>query len=325
MFRGKLISVVVIIPAFNEAATVTEVIKAVPRNIAGVESINIVVIDDGSTDDTAEVAARAGAIVVSFGHNKGLGAAFGEGLRKALALGADIIVNIDADGQFNAEDIPQLLRPVIAGQADMVTASRFADPALIPEMPWIKKWGNKRVSSIVNKLSGQNLRDVSCGFRVYSRDAALRATLLGGHTYTHEVIMDLAFRGLRIMEVPVKVIGVRKVGQSKVATNLWEYGWNSLIIMLRAFRDYRPMHFFGGISLFFLILALLCGGFVMCHYLRTGAFSPYIFVAFSAGGFGFVSLICYIMALLAGMINRLRILQDEQLFLLRKREYEARQ
>ncbi|KPJ66836.1 MAG: hypothetical protein AMJ43_06680 [Coxiella sp. DG_40] len=321
MNQKKLVSVVVTIPAYNEAATVGQIIEAIPRDIPAVKNIDVVVINDGSTDGTAEVAARAGAKVVSFSHNRGLGAAFSEGFRTALGLGADIIVNIDADGQFNPEDIPKLVSPIIEGQADMVTASRFANPDLIPEMPWIKKWGNRRVANIVNKLAGQSLCDVSCGFRAYSRDVALRATLLGGHTYTHEVILDLAFRGLRIIEVPVKVRGVRKVGESKVAGNLWKYGWNSLVIMLRAYRDYRPMRVFGGISAIFLILASFCGGFVLIHFLRTGAFSPYIFVAFLGAGFGFISLICYITALLAGMLNRLRILQDEQLFLLRKQEY----
>jgi len=323
MNQKKPVSVVVTIPAFNEQATVAQVIEQVPRNIDGAGNIDIAVIDDGSTDDTAEVSALAGAKVVSFSQNKGLGAAFAEALRTALGLGADIIVNIDADGQFNPADIPKLIAPVIEGKADMVTASRFADPDLVPDMPWIKKWGNEKVANIVNKLTGQQLHDVSCGFRAYSRDAALRATLLGGHTYTHEVILDLAFRGMRIVEVPVKVVGVRKFGKSKVAGNLWKYGWHSLLIILRAFRDYRPMRVFGGISSIFLILALACGGFVLCHYLRTGAFSPYIFVAFIAAGFGFVSLICYITALLAGMLNRLRILQDEQLFLLRKQEYSS--
>ena len=321
MSWGKTVSVVVTIPAYNEAATVGQVIEAIPGDIPAVKSIDVVVINDGSTDGTAEVASQAGAKVVSFSHNRGLGAAFSEGFRTALGLGADIIVNIDADGQFNPQDIPRLIKPIIEAKADMVTASRFADPDLIPEMPWAKKWGNRRVANIVNKLADQQLHDVSCGFRAYSRDAALRATLLGGHTYTHEVILDLAFRGLRIVEVPVKVIGVRKVGKSKVAGNLWKYGWHSLLIILRAFRDYRPMRVFGGISCLFLIFALACGSFVFLHFLRTGAFSPYIFVAFLAAGFAFVSLICYITALLAGMINRLRILQDEQLFLLRKQEY----
>jgi hypothetical protein len=123
--------------------------------------------------------------------------------------------------------------------------------------------------------------------------------------------------------VPVKVIGVRKVGKSRVAGNLWKYGWNSLLIILRAYRDYRPLHVFGGISLVFMVLAIGCGGFVLWHFLETGSFSPYIFVAFLAGGFVFIALICYITALLAGMISRLRILQDEQLFYLRKQEYRA--
>jgi glycosyltransferase involved in cell wall biosynthesis len=314
-------SLVVIIPALDEAATVGQVIRDIPPDIPNVGSIGAVVIDDGSTDDTAAVGTEAGAKVVSFGRNKGLGAAFAEGLRTALAMGADIIVNIDADGQFNPKDIPKLVEPIIRGEADMVTASRFADPALVPNMPWVKKWGNRRVANIVNRLAAQNLRDVSCGFRAYSRDAALRATLLGGHTYTHEVILELAFRGMRIMEVPVEVVGIRKVGESRVAGNLWRYGWNSLLIILRAYRDYRPMRVFGGISVVFLIPALFCGVFVLAHYLRTGGFSPYIFVGFLAAGLAFVSLICYITALLAGMINRLRILEDEQLFFIRKREY----
>jgi glycosyltransferase involved in cell wall biosynthesis len=314
---------VVTIPAYNEEATVAEVIKGIPEQIDGIRSIEVVVIDDGSTDGTARKAAEAGARVISFVENKGLGAAFSKGFRAALSLGADIIVNIDGDGQFNPLHIPELLRPIITGQADMVTASRFADPKLEPEMPWLKKWGNKKISSIVNRLSELNLHDVSCGFRAYSRDAALRVTLLGKHTYTHEIILDLAYRGLRIAEVPVEVEGVRKVGKSKVAGNLWRYGWHSLVIILRAFRDYRPMRFFGSISLVLFVLTLLCGGFVAYHYLRTGRFSPYIFVAFFAGGFGFASLLSYITALLAGMINRLRILQDEQLFLLRKQEYAA--
>jgi len=325
MHQKKPLSVVVTIPAFNEAATVGQVIKSIPRDIPGVSDIDVVVVNDGSTDDTAAAAAEAGAKVVSFSRNRGLGAAFGQGLQTALGLGADIIVNIDADGQFDPKDIPKLLAPIIDGKAEMVTASRFADPALVPRMPWVKKWGNRRAANLLNKLAQLNLNDVSCGFRAYSRDAALRATLLGRHTYTHEVILDLAFRGLRIVEVPVKVIGVRKVGKSRVAGNLWKYGWNSLLIILRAYRDYRPLHVFGGISLVFLALALGCGGFILWHFLKTGSFSPYIFVAFLAAGFGFVALICYITALLAGMISRLRILQDEQLFFLRKQEYRSEQ
>lgn len=322
MEKKKQLLLVVTIPALNEAATISGVTKGVLKPIVGVDSIKVVVIDDGSTDKTAKLAIQAGAKVISFSHNKGLGAAFGQGIKSALKMGADIIVNIDGDGQFNTEDIPKLIKPIIDGQADMVTASRFADPDLIPKMPWIKKWGNARVANIINKLAGVDLKDVSCGFRAYSRNAALRATLLGVHTYTHEIILDLAFRGMRIIEVPVKVVGEREFGSSRVANNLWRYGWNSLVIMLRSFRDYQPMRVFGSICLMFLAIALLLGGFILVRFLVVGTFSPYIFVAFIAAGSMFVAIACYITALLAGMINRLRILQDEQLFLLRKREYE---
>lgn len=322
MDTEKKVTLVVTIPAYNESATIAEVIAAVPNQIEGIDKVDVVVIDDGSSDDTATIAKAAGAKVVSFTHNRGLGAAFNQGVKIALGLGADIIVNIDGDGQFNPADISKLIKPVIDGQADMVTASRFADSQLVPTMPPIKKWGNRRVANIVNKLAGLNLCDVSCGFRAYSRDAAMRVTLMGGHTYTQEIILDMAFRGLSILEVPVKVLGVRKVGSSRVANNLFKYGWNSLMIMLRVFRDYRPMQVFGGIGLVFLAAAMLCGGFILAHYLKTGGFSPYIFVAFIGGGFAFVSLICYITALLAGMMHRLRNLQDEQLYLLRKQTYK---
>ena len=318
----KSARLVVTLPALNESATIAEVIGAIPRQIDGVESVQVLVIDDGSTDDTVAVSEGAGAKVVSFGHNRGLGAAFSQGLQSALAMGADIIVNIDADGQFNPADIPKLVTPILEGAAEMVTASRFADTKLVPEMSWIKKWGNRRFARLISRITHQQLHDVSCGFRAYSRNAALRATLLGQHTYTHEVILELAFRGLRIVEVPVAVRGVRQIGKSRVARSLWQYGRRSLAIIFRAYRDYRPMGVFGRISAAFMILAMACGGFVLCHYIRTGAFSPYIFVAFISGGLAFVAMICYITALLADMINRIRILQDEQLFLLRKQEYD---
>ena len=132
---------VVILPALNEQATVAEVIAAIPRAIPGIDSVHVVVVDDGSTDDTAAVAQQAGAEVVSLGRNRGLGVAFSVGLRTALARGADFIVNIDADGQFDPGDIPALLVPLMDGAADMVTASRFADAALTPDHAGDEKVG----------------------------------------------------------------------------------------------------------------------------------------------------------------------------------------
>lgn len=311
------------LPALNEEATVAEVIAAVPRQIDGIAEVQALVIDDGSTDATAERARDAGAVVVRHRRNRGLGATFVTGLNAALDLGADLIVNIDADGQFDPAGIPALIEPILAGRAEMTTASRFADPEMIPEMPRLKIWGNRRFARLVSRLTGVKMHDVSCGFRAYSREAALRATLLGGHTYTHEVILDLAFRGFAIEEVPTRVHGVRKHGPSRVAGSLWRYGTRSLAIIFRAYRDYKPMAVFGSIAAVFILLAALLGGFLAIHYAATGAFSPYRFVGFMAGGFGLIALLSLVTALLAGMINRLRVQQDELLYLMRRRQYDT--
>ena len=139
VFRPAETRLVVIVPALNEAKTIADVVLRVPRSIEGIHHVDVVVVDDGSTDETAQLARNAGAIVVGHPRPSGVGAAFQTGLRKAFELGADMVLNIDGDGQFSPEDIPKLIGPLIAGQADFVTASRFKDPALEPKMPRIKK------------------------------------------------------------------------------------------------------------------------------------------------------------------------------------------
>src|SRR3990167_7134516 len=159
----------IILPALNEAKTISVVIRGIPQAISGITDIDIFVINDGSTDDTASIARASGAHVVSHDSNKGVGAAFHTGLRSALASGADITVNIDADGQFNPTDITHLIKPIQLGKADFVTASRFADPALTPQMPAIKLLGNRLMTSMINFITKKKFTDVSCGFRAYSR------------------------------------------------------------------------------------------------------------------------------------------------------------
>ena len=175
---------VIIIPALNEEYTVGDVITAVPSQIDDVDEIEIVVVDDGSTDRTKVVAESVGAFVISHTTNHGVGAAFHTGIKTALMKGADVIVNMDADGQFNPLDIPILVQSILEGKADFVTASRFKDSSMIPQMPRIKIWGNKRVAQLISLLTGQKFYDVSCGFRAYSRDIALKLTLFGQFTYS---------------------------------------------------------------------------------------------------------------------------------------------
>ncbi|MHC4294860.1 MAG: glycosyltransferase family 2 protein [Planctomycetota bacterium] len=141
---------VVIMPALNEEATVGETIRRIPQEIPGVASIDVMVVDDGSTDGTVREARSAGAIVLSHPAHRGLGAAFQSGLSRSLEMGADLIVSIDSDGQFDPQTITELIAPVVSGDADFATASRFADPALTPDMSRIKLWGNRMMSRLIS-------------------------------------------------------------------------------------------------------------------------------------------------------------------------------
>jgi glycosyltransferase involved in cell wall biosynthesis len=294
----------------------------VPLQIDGVDEIEIVVVDDGSTDRTKLVAESVGATVVSHTTNKGVGAAFHTGIKTALIRGADIVVNIDADGQFNPLDIPLLLQPILEGKADFVTASRFKDSSMIPQMPKIKIWGNRRIAQLISVLTYQKFYDVSCGFRAYSRDAALRLTLFGQFTYTQETFLDLVFKGTNILEVPLHVRGERAFGESKVASNLWKYAAMTSKIIFRAFRDYRPLRFFTWVSLPFIVIGVLLEIFLIMHYALSGRFSPHKWAGFAGMGLFVLGLIFFVIGLVADMLDRIRLNQEELLYIERKREYE---
>src|SRR3989344_179763 len=185
---------VVILPALNEERTIESVITSIPKTMPGISRMSVIVVNDGSIDKTAEISRNAGALVISHAQPMGVGAAFHTGIKEALQLGADLIVNIDADGQFNPEDIPHLLAPIQQGKAEFVTASRFAKQEYMPQMPAIKIWGNRWMVRIINFITSKNFTDVSCGFRAYSREAALRLTLFGKFTYTQATIIFRAAR-----------------------------------------------------------------------------------------------------------------------------------
>jgi len=313
---------VVIIPALNEAATIADVIGRIPRQTPRVDDVRVIVVNDGSTDETVKVSAAAGAAVVSHRHNRGVGAAFRTGIDAALAAGADIIVNMDADGQFDPAHIPQLIEPVLVGEADMTTCTRFARKELVPEMPAVKKWGNRMMCRLINRICWRShYMDVSCGFRAYSRSAALKLTLFGDFTYTQESFIDLVAKGVHIVEVPLKVRGVREVGTSRVAGNLWRYGRNSGAIILRAARDVRPLAFFGSIGLVMLTLGILCGAWVFGWWLATGGTSPYRSVLLGSAAFLILGFLLIILALIADMLGRQRRLMEQILWQMRDQHY----
>ncbi len=307
-------NVVVMIPAYNEEASIASVIGKIPRDCA--KKVQVIVIDDGSADRTVEVAKEAGADkIVSHGFNKGLGVAFRTGLETALNMGADIIVNIDADGQFNPDDIPRLLQPIIENKADMVTCSRFLKEEWIPKMPGIKRFGNSFFTWVLNSLTKQKFTDTLCGFRAYSRETALRMNLMGSFTYTQEVFLDLAEKGMRISEVACKVRGEREHGKSKIVKNPFLYGINSLIIIISAFRDYQPLKFFGGIGFSVLAVGMIMGLFLFLDYVPEPLawMSPFQSILAIV-----VGLILLELALVADMNDRQRKISEEILYRLKK-------
>lgn len=313
---------VVIIPALNEEATIQQVIKSIPCGIEGIESVEVLVVDDGSCDGTKEIARQAGALTVCHKRNLGVGAAFQTGLREALMLGADIIVNMDADGQFNPADIPALITPIKNGEAEFVTATRFAKPEYMPVMPAIKLWGNRWMTRIINFITKKQFTDVSCGFRAYSRDAALRLTLFGRFTYTQETLIDLAFKDIDMVEVPLKIRGERQHGRSRVASNLWRYAVKSATIIFRAARDYRPFYFFGAPGLVLLAAGILAGLFLLAHYFNTGQTYPFRSLVQLSSVLIIVGIILLFQSILADMMHRARIINEEALYLARKVAYK---
>lgn len=315
---------VIQIPALNEEASIARVLAAIPRDLSGVTAVQVLVVDDGSTDRTAELAREQGAVVVSHIRNRGVGAAFRTGLAKATELDADILVTLDADGQFNPDDIPTLIAPILQGDADFVTASRFLDPALEPEMPRAKRWGNDFMARWVSSITHKSFKDVSCGFRAYSRNALLRLNLLGNFTYTHEVFLTLAFADVPIQEVPVRVRGVREHGQSRVANNLFHYGWRTASIILKTYRDYRPLKFFSKIAGTLAMIGILFLLFLLSVKIRTGGLFPHKWSGFVGGAFLGAGGAVLLVGVVAEMLDRIRASGDEALFRIRRLESELR-
>jgi len=318
------LKLVVIIPAYNEEDSIENVIQDIKKTSNNLlkkdfDDIKILVVDDGSTDKTVQIAKKAKADkIISHKKNEGLGITFKTGIENALSMKADIIVNIDADGQFNTDDIPKLVEPIIENKADMVTCTRFANKP--PKMPWMKKFGNKRFTKIVNRITNKNFTDTQCGFRAYSREAAMRLTLFGRYTYTQEVFLDLAFKGMKIEEIPCKVKGERK-GKSRLVKSIPNYSYNSLMIILRAYRDTQPLRFFGGIGISLLlpgsIIAILLAIRLVLYHIIT----PFMSLVWVSLALIIVGALLVVLALVADMYVRQRRLQEEILYKLKSMEY----
>lgn len=305
------------LPCYNEEGSIASVLKDIPRSFAGVGEVRLLVIDDGSADSTAELALQAGAMVIRHKANKGLGQAFRSAVDYAIDHGFDLMVNMDGDGQFDPGDIQKLIDPIIANEADFVSGSRFIDKKEIKHMPYIKRWGNKRMTRLVSRLCGQTFSDVSCGFRAYSRDALLRINFHGRFTYTQESFVFFHFENLTMAERPVSVTYFPE-RKSRIAGSVLKYARRTAGILLGLQRDYYPMRFFSILGFAFLVPAFVFGLMFLIHYLTVGYFSGYLFA-------GLIAAFCLLIAVLMfsfglAMESMVRINRNQNRILCLQRE-----
>ncbi len=277
-------------PCYNEAATIASVLAGIPKTFTGVDSVRLLVIDDGSSDDTATLALKAGAMVIRHKRNMGLGSAFRSAVDYAVEHGFDLMVNMDGDGQFNPADIQKLIDPILRQEADFVSGSRFIHGTAIEHMAPIKRWGNHRMSHLVSRLCGQSFSDVSCGFRAYARDVLLRINFHGRFTYTQESFVFFHFENLAMAERAVEVTYFPE-RKSRIAGSVIKYAWRTMGILLGLQRDYYPMRFFSILGGLFLAPSFVFGLMFLIHYLSVGYFSGYLFA-------GLISAFCLLIAVL---------------------------
>ncbi|QQS61498.1 MAG: glycosyltransferase family 2 protein [Candidatus Moraniibacteriota bacterium] len=309
------------IPAFNEEMVIAKTIKGLPRKLQGLSEILIQVIDDGSQDNTAEIAKKAGAdIVYSHSTNRGIGKTFKTAIEIALENGADYFVNIDADGQFDAKDIPLLLDPVLKGKADMVVADRFGGKEA-KNIPWIKDALNRLAARIVGGFLRTKINDLTCGFRALNRETMLRLNLPGDFTYTQETIIDAIGKNLKVEWVPVHVTYFvdRK---SRVVRTIRQFVSNSFSIIIKAIRDVRPLKFFGIPGFIMMLIAVSIFLVFLFFYFQEFKITPYRnWLLFSFALF-VVGLQFTVFAFIADMIRSSRRLTEDLLYRIKKEHYK---
>jgi len=237
--------VIVQIPCYNEEATLAETLAEIPRRIPGVDQVEILIVDDGSTDRTVEVAREHGVDhVVRHRMNQGLASAFRTGLDACLRRGADVIVNTDADNQYSGADVPRLIAPILERRADVVVGDRQTDR--IEHFSWIKKKLQRVGSRVVRSLSRVEVPDAVSGFRALSRQAALKTNILTSFSYTIEMLVQAGKKRMSVVSVPVTVNP--RTRESRLYTSVLEFIQRSVVTLVRSYAMYQPLKVFVAIG-----------------------------------------------------------------------------
>jgi len=307
----------VAIPCLNEAESLSELIKSIPKKLDGIDDIAVLVIDDGSTDETVALAKSLKVEILSHKVNKGLGAVFRTASEFALVNKFDYLVIIDGDLQFDPCEIPNLVAPLVENQTEVVIGNRFSLDSTIVHMGHPKRIGNKIVTRVINILTKANYRDVSSGFRAYTREALLRLNTNFDFNFSQEILLEISFHKLKVIEVPVTVKYFNG-RESRVANNLIRYGLKITKTILRTYRDLFPLKFFWFFSAVNFLPSLFFGTIFLVHFSRTGKFTGYLFAGFTSAYFLAVSILFFVVGIIADMLARIRRNQESALYLLKK-------
>lgn len=302
------------IPCYNEAETLGLTLDALPREVEGFDSVEWLIIDDGSSDNTVEVARAHGVDhVVRHTRNQGLARGFMTGLNACLARGADVIVNTDADNQYNADDIPALTAPVVAGEADIVVGARPIETIEHFSLP--KKILQKLGSWVVRVASRTNIPDAPSGFRAVNRVAAEQLVVFNDYTYTLETIIQAGQKNMAITSVPVRVN--EDLRPSRLVKSIPSYIRRSIFTIIRIFVIYRPFRFFGAIGGFLFLAGFLIGLRFLWYWIGgegAGHVQSLILAALLMG-MGFQTVL---VAFLADLLSANRKLLEEVRYLVRR-------
>lgn len=297
------------IPCLNEEKTLPVCLEALPRHVEGFDSVEWLIIDDGCTDQTVRVAKEHNVDhIVRFKKNRGLAKGFMAGIDACLRLDADVIVNTDADNQYNGDDIPLLVKPILKGDADIVVGSRPIDD--IEYFSPIKKTLQKLGSRVVRIVSKTRVQDVTSGFRAMSRDSAMQLNVFNEYTYTLETIIQAGQKNIAIVSVPIRSNPFLR--PSRLMRSIPSYIKKSIATILRIFVVYKPFRFFLSIGVVFLSIGVLVGLRFLYYYLTGGGgghVQSLIFASIMIGVGFQVALVAFLADLLS--VNR-RLLEDVQ-------------
>lgn len=310
--------VIIQIPCLNEAETLPTVLKSLPHTLAGVDCLETLIIDDGSSDNTAEIAQQLGVNhIIRHPRNLGLARAFQSGLEACLRLKADIIVNTDGDNQYPAGYIPDLVAPILSGRADIVIADRQTNT--IPHFSPLKKWLQLLGSWLIRNISNTNVPDAPSGFRAYSREAALHLNVLTNYSYTLETIIQAGKQGLAIVSLPIHTNPPTR--PSRLQRSSWHFIRAQSSTILRLYAFYEPLRTFSYVALPFLLTSLMLLGRFFIAYL-VGDGGRFVQSVSIGTGLLVVSMLIALFGVQADISSKHRQLTQEILYRLRRLEFE---